>query len=112
ARGVEMLPVALLSNLLSVALAAPLAHDAFGLSARHLLIAAVFGFCAMALGLMLYVIGSRSIPAALSAIIGTLEAPFGAVWAWAGVGEVPGPATLLGGTIVLASVFGDLLLLA
>ena len=31
-------------------------------------------------------------------------------WAWIGVGEVPAPATFVGGAIVLASVFGRLLL--
>jgi drug/metabolite transporter (DMT)-like permease len=39
-----------------------------------------------------------------------MEAPFGGLWAWIGVGEVPAPATLIGGAIVLASVFGRLLL--
>ena len=60
--------------------------------------------------MMLYVIGSALIPSTLSALIGTLEAPIGALWAWVGVGEVPAPTTFIGGAIVLAAVFGRLLL--
>jgi drug/metabolite transporter (DMT)-like permease len=50
------------------------------------------------------------IPAALATLINTMEAPFGALWAWIGIGEVPDTATFLGGGLVLASVFGRLLL--
>lgn len=73
-------------------------------------VAAGFGMGPMTLGLMLYVIGSAMIPATLSALIGTMEAPIGALWAWVGVGEVPAVETLVGGAIVLAGVFGRLLL--
>ena len=38
------------------------------------------------------------------------EAPFGALCAWVGVGEVPALATVAGGTMVLASIFGRVLL--
>jgi drug/metabolite transporter (DMT)-like permease len=39
-----------------------------------------------------------------------MEAPIGALWAWIGVGEVPAATTLIGGAIVLAAVFGRLML--
>lgn len=109
-RHVEMVPVAGLSNIVSVLVAAPFAAHLLDLSGRDFLVAAGFGLCPMTLGLMLYVIGSALIPAALAALIGTMEAPFGALWAWIGVGEVPATATLAGGGLVLASVFGRLLL--
>jgi drug/metabolite transporter (DMT)-like permease len=80
------------------------------LSTRDYLVAAGFGLGPMTLGMMLYVIGSAMIPATLSALIGTAEAPLGALWAWIGVGEVPPLATVIGGGIVLASVIGRLLL--
>jgi drug/metabolite transporter (DMT)-like permease len=109
-RDVEMLPVAGLSTILSALVAAPFATHLLDLTARDLLVAAGFGLFPMTLGLMLYVIGSAMIPAALAALIGTMEAPFGALWAWVGVGEIPAPATFAGGGMVLASVFGRLLL--
>ncbi|MCF1710332.1 DMT family transporter [Tabrizicola sp. J26] len=81
----------------------------FDLSAREYLVAAGFGLVPMTLGMMLYVIGSALIPATLSALIGTMEAPMGALWAWIGVGEVPAATTLIGGAIVMAGVFGRVL---
>jgi drug/metabolite transporter (DMT)-like permease len=109
-RAIEMLPVAGLSTALSVLIAWPLAAHIGDLSRAELGIAAGFGLGPMTLGLMLYIIGSALIPATLTALISTMEAPIGALWAWIGVGEAPAAATLLGGTMVLAGVFGRLLL--
>jgi drug/metabolite transporter (DMT)-like permease len=109
-RAIEMLPVAGLSTALSVLIAWPLAAHIGDLSSAELGIAAGFGLGPMTLGLMLYIIGSALIPATLTALISTMEAPIGALWAWIGVGEAPAAATLLGGTMVLAGVFGRLLL--
>ena len=64
----------------------------------------------MTLGMMLYVIGSALIPATLSVLINTMEAPIGALWAWLVIAEVPATTTLIGGAIVMAAVFGRLLL--
>jgi len=109
-RHVEMVPVAWLANILSVLVAAPFAAHLFDLTPRDYAVAAGFGLVPMTMGLMLYVIGSALIPSALATLINTMEAPIGALWAWIGIGEVPGPATFAGGGIVLASVFGRLLL--
>jgi drug/metabolite transporter (DMT)-like permease len=108
-RTVEILPIAWLSVLLSVAIAIPLAHNLLALTPRDYAVAASFGLIAVALGQVLYMIGSAFIPASLTALIGTMEAPIAALWAWIGVGEVPPAATFIGGSIVLASVFGRLL---
>ena len=104
-----MLPVAFLSAALSTIIALPLAGHLIDLSAREYLVAAGFGLVPMTLGMMLYVIGSALIPATLSALIGTMEAPMGVLWAWIGVGEVPAATTLIGGAIVMAGVFGRVL---
>jgi drug/metabolite transporter (DMT)-like permease len=109
-RHVEMVPVACLANILSVLVAAPFAAHLFDLTPRDYGVAAGFGLVPMTMGLMLYVIGSALIPSALATLINTMEAPIGALWAWIGIGEVPGPSTFAGGGIVLASVFGRLLL--
>lgn len=101
---VMMLPMAWIAVILSVVLAYPLAAQLWELSPRDYAVAAGFGLGPMTLGMMLYVIGSALIPAALSALIGIAEAPLGALWAWVGVGEVPSAATLIGGAIVLVSV--------
>ena len=107
---VAMLPMAWAAIILSVVISYPLAEQLWELTTRDYLVAAGFGLGPMTLGMMLYIIGSALIPAALSALINTMEAPIGALWAWAGVGEVPATATFIGGAIVLASVFARLLL--
>jgi drug/metabolite transporter (DMT)-like permease len=108
-QNVEILPIAWLSVLLSVAIAIPLAESLWALTPRDYAVAAGFGLLAVALGQVLYMIGSALIPAPLTSLIGTMEAPLAALWAWIGIGEVPPITTFIGGSIVLASVLGRLL---
>jgi drug/metabolite transporter (DMT)-like permease len=106
---IEMRPVVLISIIASGLIALPLAGQLADFSGRDILVAAGFALFPLTLGLMLYVIGSVLIPSTLAALIQTLEAPFGVLWAWIGVGEVPPSETLLGGSLVLAGVFARLL---
>ena len=106
---IEMLPVALLSIIASGLLAIPYAGEIGAFAPRDIMVAAGFALFPITLGMMLYVIGSVKIPSTLAALIQTLEAPFGVFWAWAGVGEVPPTATMIGGALVLAGVFGRLI---
>ena len=106
---IEMLPVALLSIVVSGLIALPLASQLNEFGGRDLAITAGFAFVPLTLGLMLYVMGSALIPSTLAALIQTLEAPFGMFWAWVGLGEVPPVETMAGASIVLAGVFGRLL---
>lgn len=105
---VAMLPMAWTAVILSVIVAVPLAQQVWDLTPRDYLVAAGFALGPMTLGMMLYVIGSALIPAAMSALIGVAEAPIGALWAWVGIGEAPTVSTVIGGGIVLASVVGRL----
>jgi drug/metabolite transporter (DMT)-like permease len=107
---IKMMPIAWLSVFLSVIVAIPLADSIWALTPRDYVVMAGFGLIAVALGQMLYMIGSAFIPAPLTTLIGTMEAPIAALWAWIGVGEVPESATIVGGTIVLASVLGRVFL--
>lgn len=106
---IEMLPVAFLAIVISGVIALPLAQNLGAFSPRDIVVAAGFALFPLTLGMMLYVIGSKMIAATLSALIQTLEAPFGVLWAWVGIGEVPVTETLIGGGLVLAGVFGRLL---
>jgi drug/metabolite transporter (DMT)-like permease len=105
---IQMLPMALASVILSIVVSYPLAGHLWDLSARNFMIAAGFGLGPMTFGMMLYMMGAALIPATLSTLINTMEAPLGAFWAWIGIGEVPETATFIGGAIVLASVFARL----
>jgi drug/metabolite transporter (DMT)-like permease len=106
---IEMLPVALLSIIISGLIAWPLAGQLGEFGVRGFVVAAGFAFFPLTFGMMLYVIGSVLVPSTIAALIQTLEAPFGVLWAWVGVGEVPPAATFVGGTLVLTGVFGRLL---
>ena len=61
----------------------------------------------LALPCMMLVVASRYLPPAEVALLTLLEAVLGPLWAWIGVGETPGRATLVGGAIVLAAIAGN-----
>jgi len=106
---INMLPVALLSIIISGVIAWPFAQHLGEFGTRDIVVAAGFALFPLTLGLMLYVIGSALVPATLTALISTLEAPFGVLWAWLGVGEVPTLPTIIGGMLVLSGVMGRLI---
>jgi len=108
-RTVSMIPAAGLATLLATLMSLPFASPGT-VSARDLVYLALFGFFQMMLGLTLFTVGSRLIPAVTSALIGALEAPLGPWWVWLAFGESPGPATLFGGTLALGAVLGHILI--
>src|SRR5262249_58448406 len=65
---------------------------------------ALFGFSQMALGLTLFVVGVRLIPAAHTALIGTLETPLAPLWVWIAFGELPPPLVFIGVPLVMGAV--------
>lgn len=65
----------------------------------------LFGAVNLGAGLAMFVTGARLIPAALAALVSTLEPVLGPVWVWLIHGEVPGTRTLIGGAIVFAALF-------
>ena len=65
----------------------------------------LFGAVNLGAGLAMFVTGARLIPAALAALVGTLEPVLGPVWVWLIHGEVPGARTVLGGSIVFMALF-------
>jgi drug/metabolite transporter (DMT)-like permease len=69
-----------------------------------------FGLIQNALGLSLYVFGSRLIPAADASLLTALEVPLTPLWVWIFFSEAPSPATMIGGPIVLLALFGHILM--
>ena len=67
-----------------------------------------FGALNLGLGLSLFVTGARLIPAALAALVGTIEPVLGPVWVWIVHGEIPGHRTLIGGSLVLLALLAHL----
>ena len=60
-----------------------------------------FGALNLGLGLALFAVGARLIPASISALIGTAEPVLGPLWVWIVHGETPSLRTLTGGAIVM-----------
>ena len=67
-----------------------------------------FGALNLGLGLSLFVTGARLIPAALGALVGSIEPVLGPLWVWIVHDEIPGARTLLGGTLVIAALLAHL----
>ncbi|TCL65123.1 DMT family transporter [Rhizobium sp. BK251] len=108
-REVPMLPAmaasAWLCSLVTFWFAAPME-----VSGRDIGLILAFGIVQNAMGLSLYTFGSRLIPAAEASLITALEVPLTPLWVWLFINEQPAPATLVGGPIVLAALFGHILL--
>ena len=64
----------------------------------------VFGALNLGLGMALFVSGVRLLPAAIGALIGTVEPVLGPIWVWLVHGEVPGERTLIGGAVVVLAL--------
>jgi drug/metabolite transporter (DMT)-like permease len=74
-----------------------------------LAILAMFGFFQVALGLTLYVLGSRLLPSGQAALIATLETPLMPFWVWLAFHETPVPRALVGGALVMGAVIADII---
>lgn len=104
---VRMVPAVFLGTLISAAVAGSLAAS-YAVGARDMGLLAVFGALNLGLGLALFVTGARLAPAALTALVGTLEPVLGPVWVWLAHAEVPSARTAAGGAIILASLLAHL----
>jgi drug/metabolite transporter (DMT)-like permease len=74
----------------------------------ELAILMAFGMLNLGLGMAFFVTGARMIPAAFAAILGTAETMLSPVWVAIFHGEIPGPETMIGGTILLVALLGYL----
>jgi drug/metabolite transporter (DMT)-like permease len=106
-REVPMLPAmagsAWLCSFVTFWFAAPLS-----VSAADIQLIIVFAIVQNALGLIFYTASSRRLPAADASLLTALEVPLTPLWVWLVLNEVPSPATLAGGPIVLAALFGHI----
>lgn len=60
-------------------------------------------------GLILYTLGSRSLPAAELALLSLAEVLLGPFWVWLFLGETASINTLIGGAVLLAAIAGNAL---
>lgn len=77
--------------------------DPLDISARDLSLAIMFGLT-FSSAVILFTEGARVLPVADTALIGTMDVPFAAGFAWLFLNEIPPKSTILGGAIVVAAV--------
>lgn len=106
---IPTLPAAALSSLLSAVASLPFATLTWP-DAGQIALLAGFGLVNSSLGLGLFLLGSRRIAPIETALIGALDAPLAPLWVWLFFSETPSEATLAGAALVLAAVFGHILL--
>ncbi|MCO5063356.1 MAG: DMT family transporter [Rhizobiaceae bacterium] len=106
---VRMTPATCLGTVLACLFAATQAQtlSTSGVDAVYLF---AFGAINLGLGMVCFAMGARLIPAAYAALIGCFEPVLGPVWVWLVHGEEPSARALLGGAIVVAALFGHVLL--
>lgn len=110
ARTLDSSPSLVLGALLSAAacvlvLSLERGPGALAIGWRDLAFCAVMGIVQIGCGLIAFAAGSRHLPAADLLLLAQTEIILAPVWAWLIIGEVPAGPTLLGGGIVLAAVF-------
>ncbi|MBA3347754.1 MAG: DMT family transporter [Actinobacteria bacterium] len=102
-RDISMAPAICLSQLLVLAVAAPLSEPA-AVSTHDLGFLVLMGVGQMGLGLAFLTVGARLIPAAEVALITMLELVLGPLWVWLAYSEGVGLATFAGGVVVTVAV--------
>lgn len=108
-RTTSMVAAAALSNLLGSIVSIPFAHGIARVAATDLVILAMFGFFRVALGLTLFVLGSRLLPSGQATLIATLETPLMPFWVWLAFQEVPALRAFIGGALVMGAVIADII---
>ena len=105
----SMVAAAAMSNLLGSLVSLPFAQGIASVSVHDIGILAMFGGLQVAMGLTLFVLGSRFLPSGEASLIATLETPLMVFWVWVAFAEVPAPRALVGGALVIGAVVADIL---
>ena len=99
----DMLPAVLVGALISCAVTLPMAWP-LAATAPDLALLGLLGFFQLALPCLMAVWLARILSGPEISLIALLEVIFGVLLAWWGAGEVPGPAALQGGALVVGAL--------
>ena len=111
-RAVDMTPAVCWAGVWGTTLASGmlgLTQTNMGISQHDLLLCSLMGVVQVGLGLILFTIGSRHVPAGELNLLSLTEVMLGPVWVWIVVDETPGFYTLVGGAIVLGAIVAQAL---
>jgi DME family drug/metabolite transporter len=108
----EMLPAVFLSGLFAIVITTIICLIlglSFVLTPRDGGIALSMGVFQVGAGLVLYTLGSRTLPAAELALLSLAEVLLGPLWVWLFLGEDASHRTLIGGALLLLAIAGNAL---
>lgn len=111
-KATDMMPAVFLSGLFGMALMAMICMAlglSLTLSTRDLGLSLGMGVFQVGAGLILYTLGSKTVPAAELTLLSMAEVVLGPLWVWLVLGETATPNTLIGGAILLTAIAGNAL---
>lgn len=103
----DMMPVAFLGSVFSALFAAAvliLRGEPIPAAPHDMAVAAAIGAVVVALGMVMFTLGSRVVPAAELTLLSLVEVLLGPIWVWLALGETASRNTLIGGGVLLAGV--------
>jgi drug/metabolite transporter (DMT)-like permease len=103
----DMMPAVVLGGVFSMLVAGAVLVAQGGVvwvSGRDIVIAMAMGAGLLGLGLALYTLGSKVVPAAEMSLLSMVEVMFAPVWVFLALGETASPATFVGGAVVMAAI--------
>jgi drug/metabolite transporter (DMT)-like permease len=106
----DMLPAVFLAGVFAIIVSAIVCQFGgygFDIPATDIAIALSLGVFQVGLGLAVYTIGSKVVPAAELALLSMTEVLLGPVWVWLFIGETASFYTLVGGSILLLAIAGN-----
>lgn len=109
-RAGEMLPSVFLSSVFAIVVTVGIclfSGLSLALSLYDGAISMCMGVFQVGAGLILYTLGSRSLPAAELALLSLAEVLLGPFWVWLFLGETATFNTLIGGAVLLAAIAGN-----
>lgn len=103
-RDVDMQPVLVVSGLMLAAVAIIAAGGDWRVSWHDFWLCFLWGGVLSGVGNMLFIVAARQLMAAELTLFMLLEFALGPLWVWMVIAEAPSELTLVGGTLVMASV--------
>ena len=109
-RNVDMVPSICLGGIFSFFIAGTFGFvtgrvgGGFNVELREVAILAAMATVQLAIPLIFYIRGARSVPAVTLTLISMLDAVINPLWPWIFVGEKPGHAAFVGGSIIVGAV--------
>jgi drug/metabolite transporter (DMT)-like permease len=76
----------------------------FEVSGRNVLLLCAMGLLQLAIPLVFYARGARSVSAITLTLIVMLDAVLNPLWPWLFLGETPGRSDFIGGTVIIGAV--------